>query len=196
MRKPVLSLLALLAAPHLHAQLVEVYGIVTGINANNVPSAFYTPCPVGVTPGQGCGATASFTVSNAQAGFGGGVTLNLLRLPVLKLGLDVRGSRHSGTNGADTALGGVKLTIHPPFLNIRPYLQASAGYLGTTESPSYGPTTSAKYIAAEGLAGLDLPLIPILDLRVIELGAGHALNSVNATKPTFVTASAGLVLHF
>ncbi len=195
MRRSLLHLVALLAVPHLHAQAVEIYGTVTEVNANNVPSTDYHGCPV-TPPGQTCSPSSLANVNTNQAGFGGGVTLNILRLPVLKLGLDVRGSRHSGTNGADTALGGVKLTIHPPFWNIRPYLQGSFGYLGTTDTTSTGPTTTARYAATEVLAGLDLPLIPVLDLRVVEIGAGHALNSVDSTKPTFLTASAGLVLHF
>ena len=176
-----------------------MYGTVTDVNANNVPTSALIVCPATNT---NCPATYyAVNIHGNQAVATAGITLNFLRLPVVKLGLDVRGSLHFGTNGVDTALGGLKLTIHPPFLNIRPYLQGSVGYLGTTAtdlgSASVTETTThANYVATEVFAGLDLPLLPILDLRVLEIGAGHAINSVDSTKPTFVTASAGLVLHF
>jgi hypothetical protein len=215
MRTFLFVLVALLALPRLHGQFVELYGTVTDVNANNVPSSALLLCP-----GPGCPLALGTTVNSNRVGGGGGITLNFLRLPVVKLGVDVRGSRHSGNDGVNTVLGGLKLTIHLPLLHIRPYVQGSVGYLGTTATPKSqldgvaGQTTTAKYVAAELFAGLDLPLLRILDLRVVEVGAGHALSSVDlkpmfvpvsdgyalrsgsSTTPTFVTASAGLVLHF
>jgi hypothetical protein len=184
MRRLLLTLLTVLCAPLLRAQAVEIYGTAGDLHVNNV-AVLPLFCPTGVTP-----CTQPFTSSN-NLSVGGGVTLRLIGLGLLSLGVDGRGSHHTGTYGSDTGLAGLKLTIKPPFFRARPYLQGSAGYLGT-----YTNGSSNHYFATEILAGVDLPILPILDLRAIEVGGGHALTSSANTKPTFYTIGAGLVLHF
>jgi len=198
MRRLLFLLTTLLAAPALHAQAVEIYGTLSDVHATNVPTNVPTPyvCPVNVLP---C-TTPPPTYAGVNAfNPGGGVTVNFLRLPVLKLGVDVRGSHHTGTNGANTALAGLKLTVKPPAFRASPYLQGSAGYLGTSYNGVSGgstPPATHSYFVTELLAGIDLPLLSILDLRLIEIGGGHALNSAGGSKPTFLTIGSGLVLHF
>ena len=186
-----LPVLALAFASHAHAQLVEVYGTLSDIHTSDVPITIFPPCPVLLPT---CGPIDTRNTTNGFTG-GGGVTLNVIQLPFVKLGIDARGSKHAGNNGSDTAMGGVKLTIKPPIFHIAPYVQGSVGYLGTTGNRS-GQTQSEKYAAGELLGGLDVPIAPFLDLRVIEVGAGRAFTTSSGVKPSFVTAGAGVVFHF
>ena len=186
MRRLASALLLLLSAPAVHAQFVEIYGTLGDVHANNVPATVYPPCPVFAV----CAPFTSTTSTNAFNA-GGGVTLNFINAGVAKLGLDLRGAKHTGSDGADTALAGVKLTIAPPVIRVRPYIQGSAGYLGTSTG-----SRSDKFFATEVLGGVDLPILPLLDFRMVEVGAGRALTSSSGNSPTFVTVNTGLVLHF
>ncbi len=189
-----LSLLAALfviaLSGYVQAQVVSIYGTysptrVTGVQTGSV----YNP-PSGYQN--------EYTTVWAN-GFGGGVTLNFLPLPVISLGLDLRGSTRPGTVGADTALAGIKLGVHPPIIRIKPYIQASAGYLATrTVNQSTGlagTTFTNKYAVYEVLGGIDYPLVPFLDLRLIEIGAGQVILN-NSNNPNLLTINTGLVLHF
>lgn len=193
MHKLVLATLALGFTPLLHGQAAEVYGTFTEVHGNNIPGHGIA-CPVITAP---CVQTDPNGSVNGL-GPGAGLTLNLVHNAAFAFGLDFRGSRHVAGNGADTGLVGLKIGIHVPLLHLTPYLQGSAGYLGTYESPSGSSNRTVNhYYAAEVLGGVDYPLLPRIDLRVIEIGAGHALNATgNATKPSFVTASTGVVVRF
>jgi hypothetical protein len=130
-------------------------------------------------------------------GLGGGVTLNFLPLPVISLGLDLRGSTRSRTPGADTAQAGLKLTVRPPAINIKPYVEAAAGYLGTrTVNAAAGGAASGTYLTWEILGGVDYPLMHFIDLRLIEVGGGQAINTGTGVNPSLFTVNTGLVLHF
>jgi hypothetical protein len=143
------------------------------------------------------------TASYWSSGIGGGLTLPILRLPVVSLGLDLRGSTRPGTAGVDSALLGLKLTVHPHVIPFKPYIQVSGGYLDTrttnlTTSSSGGTTGgtfSNKYGAYEILGGVDYPLIHFVDYRIVEIGAGKGVGLDNYN-PTFVTVNTGVVVHF
>jgi hypothetical protein len=143
------------------------------------------------------------------SGIGGGVTLNFLSAGVAKLGFDFRGSTKPGTNGADTAMGGIKLAFNPPLLHFKPYVQASGGYVATrsvniSTSPSspgqiVGGSFTNRYAAWELLGGIDYRLVPFLDLRLIEVGGGSGLaipGSANQPHLTLFTVNTGVVFHF
>jgi hypothetical protein len=143
------------------------------------------------------------------SGIGGGVTLNFLPLGPVKLGFDFRGSTHPGTVGADTGMAGVRLGFNPPLIHLKPYIQASGGYVGTrtvnvsssSTSPSQtvGGTFNNKYVAWEIVGGIDYPLIKFVDVRVIELGGGTGVSipgSSSAPNISLFTVSTGVVLHF
>jgi hypothetical protein len=133
------------------------------------------------------------------SGVGGGVTFDFLPLPIFSLGLDLRGSTKSGTLGADTAMVGFKLGMHPPVLRIKPYVQASAGYLGTrtfSTSIPVGSTNNGTYITWEILGGIDYPLMHFIDLRAIELGGGQGINTGSGSNASLFTVNTGLVVHF
>ena len=107
------------------------------------------------------------------------------------LGADVRGSILTTKRGAYvnfngpgariySVLGGVRAEFHPPIKVLKPYVQGSVG-LGRSDyglfvymPPSTAPLPTKMYSNFEwqGLAGLDIKLLPIMDYRVIELGYG------------------------
>jgi hypothetical protein len=192
-----LLLAALVLAPiAARAQVAEIYATLTIPHASNVQTGAVYSAATGMYTNQ----YTSFTA----AGIGGGVTLNFLPLPVVKLGLDLRGSTKPGTVGVDKVLSGLKLTIKPPAIKMKPYVEAAAGYLGTrtvnvSSNPlgagTVGGTFENKYAVYEILGGIDYPLVHFVDFRVIEIGGGHSLLDGSQGASLF-TVSTGLVLHF
>jgi hypothetical protein len=180
-RNLLIAALVVLAAAAAHAQVASIYVTYAPTHLTNVQTG---------TPPQ---YTTYWT-----NGFGGGVTVNFLPLPVVSLGLDLRGSTQPGTPGADTGQAGIKLTVHPPAFNVKPYVEAAAGYLGTrtvsTSTP--GSTHNGTYLTWEILGGIDYPLVHFLDLRLIEVGGGQAINTGAGVNPSLFTVNTGLVLHF
>ena len=130
------------------------------------------------------------------SGIGGGVTLNFLPLPAVSLGLDLRGSTKSGTNGADTALAGLKLGVHVPGLHLKPYIEGAGGYLATRTYTPAGTTDNNKFLAWEILGGIDDPIAHFLDWRVIELGGGQGIKTGSGPNASLFTVNTGLVVHF
>lgn len=182
----------------LHAQIVTVYGTFSPLHASNVRTG-----------------TAITSAGNAPLytgfwtpAFGGGVTFNFLSLHVVKLGLDARGSTKPGTNGADTAELSLRLGFQPPLLSLKPYVQGGVGYLGTrtvNKTTSFGSTTPAggtfrnQYATVGFHAGVDKPLVPFLDLRIVEVGYAHAFStgiSTSADNANTFSISTGLAAHF
>jgi hypothetical protein len=186
-----LTLVPVTFAPSLHAQGVELYGTFTDVHGNNV-AQYGSACPV-FGP---CPYSPTETGVNGL-GPGLGMTLNFIRTPGVNLGFDFRGSKHVNTNGADTGLVGLKLSIKPPILHITTYIQGSFGYLGTSVTKASQSADTSHYGAAEILGGVDYPILAHFSIRVLELGVGRALDRLyNSTRPTFVTASSGIVYHF
>lgn len=182
MRRILLLAALVLFATAVEAQVGGIYVTSANMRLSNVPSG-----------GAGSQTYDSFWTS----GIGGGVTMNFLPLPVVSLGIDLRGSTRPGTTGADTALAGIKLGIHPPALNLKPYLQGSAGYLAVrTPSVVTGATMNNKYLAWEILGGVDYSLVRFIDIRVVEIGGGSVIGSGNGNTPSLFTINTGLVFHF
>ena len=166
----------------------DVFGLVNG-NTGNVISGYHTT-----------------TTSHLSPGIGGGVTLGVLPIGPVHLGFDLRGSTKPGNDGADLVLAGPRLALKLPVIRLKPYVQASGGYLRTRTTlvnsglPA-GTQLTAQYGAWEALGGVDIPLLPVLDLRLIEVGGGKAYEfsaaGVNGTYTvSLFTVNSGLVLHF
>jgi hypothetical protein len=175
-RKAVLfvAAVAVAATTSAHAQ-VGVYGMFTVDRLSNIQSSPLLPSPApAVDPVNPLGGT-------------GGVYYDFLKLGPIKLGADLRGSILTTKRGAYvtanaggtriySTLGGIRGVFHTPLAPLKPYIQLSAG-LGRSD---YGlsPTTNSGHIIIynnfeyEGLAGLDVKLLPIMDWRVAELGYG------------------------
>ncbi len=190
------------------AQLAEVYGTVNFTHISNIETGAISTSTT---------STEQFA-SNTPVGVGGGVTFNFLPLPVVKLGVDLRGSTRPGTVGADTALGGIKLTVKPPFFKPKFFIEGAAGYLATrTVNVSTGlavnTTFGNQYAIYQVIGGVDYPLVHFVDFRVeaaggrsfgngtiynstaTSIGGVTTTSSTNANVSLF-TVNTGFVLHF
>jgi hypothetical protein len=176
---------ALLCAPALHAQAVELYGTVSVPRISGAPTGSGTQ-----------------TSSYWAPGIGGGATFNVVPIGPVRLGLDLRGSTKPTANGISTVLAGAKLALKIPAVSLKPYVEAAGGYLGTNThlgSPfAPGSTHKTTYAGYEVLAGADSPLAPFLNLRILEVGAGkgYQASGPGSSTITLFTLSSGLVFHF
>jgi hypothetical protein len=192
-RRTLLATLMVACAVHAPAQVAAVYVTSSSGHFSNVLTGT-------LLPPSGPGPQPQYT-SFWASGVGGGVTLNFLPVGPVKLGFDLRGSTRPGTTGADTAMGGLKLAFTPPLIHIKPYVQASGGYVATrTFNVAAGTGTFGnQYAAWEILGGVDVPLAPFLDLRAVEVGGGTGVSVFGSSStpniPLF-TVNSGLVLHF
>jgi len=181
--------LAFLLTPFAHAQAVSVYGTFSDTHLTNLVT--------GTT--QNGNVYTSSTTSHFTPGFGLGVTFNFLPIGPVRLGLDVRGSSKPGNDGSDLILAGPRLAVKLPGLRLKPYIQASGGYLRTRTTLVIGVENTDQFLAYEITGGLDYPLLPFLDFRVIELGGGQGINafgSGDGHNTSLFTVNTGLVVHF
>ena len=146
-------------------------------------------------------------VVNPLGGFGG-VYYDFRTIGPVRLGFDVRAGSTIGNKNAATyfnsarprvfsALGGVRASFHVPLAPLRPYVEGAIGYaksnLAVPEDPATGQVNYQSGIAYRGFAGLDLSILPVLDFRVVELGAG-GLHNLGNNYPVY-SVSTGIVLH-
>jgi hypothetical protein len=162
-----------------HAQF-GVYGMFTVDRLSNIASS---PQPKTATD---LANTRANTVD--PLGGTGGVYYDFMKLGPVRLGADVRGSVLTTKRGAYvnfngsgariySVLGGVRASFHTPIASLKPYIQVSAGlgrsdYGLFTQGSTNGQVVIHNNFEYEGLAGLDIKLLPILDWRVAELGYG------------------------
>jgi hypothetical protein len=134
-------------------------------------------------------------------GPGGGIYYDFLPLGPIAFGLDLRGSYEFANQLVfRSGLGGVRLVVRPPLLPIRPYVEGSAGVAGmrATSSNSGLPMNFSNKFAYEVLAGLDLTILPHIDLRLPEVGYGHvnAVTGGSGTMPSSLfEISTGVVIR-
>jgi hypothetical protein len=123
----------------------------------------------------------------------------------VRLGVDVRGSvlnsnKSAVTNSASvdfvrfySALAGVRGEFRTPARWLHPYAQLSAG-LGRTNAdfPNGDPRVYQNFTQVEGFVGADITLLPVLDLRAIELGAGETFGP---SSHSIQSIGIGIVFH-
>lgn len=207
-----------LAGVSAHAQF-GVYGMYQGTTLSNITCQD----PQGTCSAQNQGPSGTSKTDNVHplASFGG-VYYDFFRLGPVRLGADFRaGEMHSnksavfygGGDGATTAqsfLGGVRGSFHTRYSWLKPYVQASAGWARSdaavlppnyTQNPAVNqPRLFNHYVQYEGFAGADVRLLPILDLRAIEVGIGN-MNLIGPANGSLTTSigvrsiGAGIVLH-
>jgi hypothetical protein len=193
--------LAVATTASAHAQF-GAYGMFTVDRLSNIASS---PLP------QSTDTTAVRSNSVDPLGGTGGVYYDFMKLGPVRLGLDVRGSLLHTKRGAYvnfngpgarvySALGGVRAVFHTPFVPLKPYIQGSVG-LGRSDYGLYNSVGSSpngiySNFEYEGLAGLDIKLLPIMDYRVVELGYG-GLNpfGTNGHNYPIKQVSMGFVFH-
>lgn len=187
---PLFAVFALIYASPARAQFA-VYGTVTGERM------------AGFT----CQAVNSQCASSGGAvrPFGGnfGLYYDFRNLGPFRIGADLRGNVFSSNKSATEylggagvvrqygALGGVRASIALPMKILHPYVEGAAGY-AKTNAASTTPELYSNYTQVEGLVGLDIAVLPYIDLRAVEFGAG-ALFGPN-THGT-LSVGAGLVFH-
>lgn len=152
-------------------------------------------------------------VENSVAPLGGtgGIYYDFHKFGPVKLGADLRGSvvttkrgalTHANGGGAriNSGLLGIRAVFNAPVLHhvLRPYVQASAGIGSTNYGLLYGNNGVSLHSNFEymGFVGVDIPLLPIMDFRLVEFGAG-ALNPFGDRSHTYPlqSVSSGVVFH-
>jgi hypothetical protein len=180
-RKAVLFVAAVAVATtaSAHAQF-GAYGMFTVDRLSNIASSPQPPTATSLAN------TRANTVD--PLGGTGGVYYDFMKLGPVRLGADLRGSILTTKRGAYvnfngsgariySALGGVRASFHTPIASLKPYIQASAGlgrsdYGLFTQGSTNGQVVIHNNFEYEGLVGLDVKLLPIMDWRVAELGYG------------------------
>jgi hypothetical protein len=179
-RKAFLLLASVAFATTLSAQAqVGVYGMFTVDRLSNIASS---PLPAPATTN----ANARTNTADPLGGTGG-IYYDFKRLGPVTLGADLRGSILTTKRGANvnfnntgtriySVLGGVRAVIHTPIAPLKPYIQGSVGLgrsdYGLSNTTSNGQVILYNNFEYEGLAGLDIKLLPVLDYRVAEFGYG------------------------
>ena len=173
-----LAAVAVAVTTSAHAQ-VGVYGMFTVDRLSNIASS---PLPAPTTTGP----NARLNTADPLGGTGG-IYYDFMKLGPIRLGADLRGSILTTKRGANvsfndtgtriySALGGVRGTFHTKYAPLKPYIQLSAGLgrsdYGLSNTTSTGHVILYNNFQYEGLAGLDLKLLPIMDWRVAEFGYG------------------------
>jgi len=151
----------------------------------------------------------------------GGVSYDWKKFGPALVGFDLRaGEGHSNKSATSSAgganatgyqgvLGGVKASFRTPIKSVKPYAQFSMGWARSNASEPFGTsstTTSSpvpprvydNFIQYEGFAGLDIKILPILDLRLPEVGIGEMsrVGSGQGTSSFGVkTVALGIVFH-
>ncbi len=150
--------------------------------------------------------SGSTTVTNAQINpLGGtvGIYYDFKNLGPIRLGVDGRGSVERDNRGAyatsnvfgshlDTIEGGLRADIHVPITMLRPYVEGTAGLARTNYGTQFNLSNDLCY---HGYAGLDLKVLPLLDIRAAEFGIGSISGSNPSRNYPEATISTGIVLH-
>ncbi len=158
---------------------VGVYGMFTADELSNIVSS---PLPAPPTNGPNARSNTASPIGGT-----GGIYYDFLKLGRVELGADVRGSILTAKRGANVSfndsgtriyslLGGVRASFHTPIAALKPYLQVSAGLgrsdYGLSYSTSNGQDIIYSNFEYQGLAGVDLRVLPMLDWRMVEFGYG------------------------
>ncbi len=186
---------ALLTPLAARTQVISLYGTFSDTHLSGLIN--------GTTGNVTSGYTAS-TTSHWTPGFGVGATFGVLPIGPVHLGFDIRASIKPGNDGSDLILAGPRLGIKLPVIRLKPYIQASAGYLRTRTTIAHTPLPAgaqdtATFAAYEFLGGVDYPIAPFIDIRVIELGGGQGISAFPSgpgSNVSLFTVNSGLVVHF
>jgi hypothetical protein len=197
--------------------LSKVFGLVVfGLGMGAVAHAqagIYGTYSASKLSGITCFATAPAACSSSggvvsPSGLQGGIYYDFKSYGPIRLGGDLRyGSFHSnksassatgGKNAtnAHTVLAGVRATFKTPFVPLKPYLEAAGGW--THSDVTEAAHTYDNFAQYEVFAGADIKVLPIVDIRAIELGIGNMNRFGTGTGTSSVpvkTIAAGLVFH-
>jgi len=150
-----------------------------------------------------------------------GVFYDFRSIGPVRIGADVRGSLSTTKKGADptsigaggrigSAMGGVRAVFKTPIAPLKPYVEGLVGVARTNYGTDYFqqilPVDSTRAVPGvtlstalqyQALAGLDVAIVPALDLRIIELGFGGLSGSgTHSGNYPLKSVGIGLVFHF
>ncbi|MDE1156450.1 MAG: hypothetical protein PW735_12080 [Acidobacteriaceae bacterium] len=188
-------------------------------------------CSGPVSNAEGSGGTTSSSSHVNFTGGWGGVMYDFKTVGPARLAIDVRGgeghSNKSGTSyaGGDnattfqSALAGLHATFHSPIRSVKPYAEFAVGWSRTNAAEQFAegagqsgdpgvtgftpvhPRTYDNFFVYEGMVGLDIKILPIMDLRLPELEIGN-MNMIGTqgsgattTSMPVKSAALGLVFH-
>jgi hypothetical protein len=161
---------------------VGVYGMFTADQLSNIVSSPLPPFSSALGPNPD-GRSNSVN----PLGGTGGAYWDFMKLGPVRLGVDARGSILTTKRGAYvnfdgpgariySVLGGVRASFHTPIAALKPYIQGSVGLgrsdYGLFNNGGSGPNGIYSNFEYEGLAGVDVRILPILDWRMVEFGYG------------------------
>jgi hypothetical protein len=164
------------------------------------------PCSATSAAVAGSGPSTSSTDAVNPSGIYFGGYWDFKTLGPVRLGADVRyydmrsnksaSSPQGGPNStsANTILGGVRGTFHTHYSWLKPYGEIAFGRTSTNAADTPGPFLS--YIRYQGFAGVDIKILPVLDIRPVELGLGDMSPIGNGSGSISVRSiGAALVFH-
>jgi hypothetical protein len=94
---------------------------------------------------------------------------------------------------ANTILGGVRGTFHTPISWLKPFGEIGIGR--TSTDAANGPGLFSSYLRYEGFAGIDIRILPVLDLRAVEVGLGN-MNAIGGGSGSISVRSVGASVVF
>ncbi len=196
------ALMAVCCAPLLHAQ-IGLYATVTGGRMSGIKC---------LDPQNVC-ASNDGSIRPYGTTFGG--YYEFRSFGPARVGFDVRGSVLNTNKPADlyqastdnirhyTALGGLRAGFNTPIKYIHPYAQVDGGFARTNAVGQYHTVAAGlspfnpaldyrNYGQVQGVAGIDVPLFSVLELRAIEFTGGEMFGP---STHSVVSLSAGVVIR-
>jgi hypothetical protein len=189
----VLSAMLLLGVSSGARAQVGVYGTVSTERITNVD------CRAGTTQTVPTRCSSTDRVDR-PLGAGGGVYYDFMTIGRARIGADIRGdvmranksasSSRAGDNALrmDEALGGVRAAFSFRKNKLKPYVEVAAGWNRRDRT--------TNFFAYRAYAGLDISILPIMDLRLPEVGIGQNVAGSNgAASNTVQSVAVGFVFH-
>jgi hypothetical protein len=130
-----------------------------------------------------------------------GIYYDFIHLGPASIGIDLRGNLLYGDSNQKfrSGLAGLRLAVKAPLLPLRPYIQGDVG-IGSITSGNLGGV-GVHYnnkFEYQILGGVDIPIVPHLEWRAIEIGYGRvsAVSSFASTPSlSLFSIGTGLVLR-
>ncbi|MCU1313566.1 MAG: hypothetical protein JWM54_1323 [Acidobacteriaceae bacterium] len=123
-----------------------------------------------------------------------GIYSDFAKVPPVRVGGDLRFSvlRLDSNTTLFSTLIGPRVAFHPPAIPLTPYAEILIGTGRYSFGNNVGSATKFQY---EVLGGVDRPLVPHLDWRVVEFSYSR-LATVQRQRLSMETLTTGLVLRF
>ena len=127
-------------------------------------------------------------------------TLGPVRLGVDARYYDLKSNKSAATAAggpnattSNTVLGGVRGTFRTHYSWLKPYGEIAFGR--TSTDAANGPGIFTSYLRYQGFAGIDIKILPVLDLRPVEVGLGD-MNAMGGGSGSISVRSIGGAIVF